>query len=205
MTSQRVPFRLLRTAAVAGSVLSLAAAAHLFGGGQLPPAPVLAACTALVVLCVMVLTRWKLKTPVLAAVLLGGQVFLHMSFSALSTITAGRPDSSGPEPGRHLHASSAGAGAALPAGPNAGWHVPWELEPAMGGAHLAATLATAILLAKGEAALWALAAWLRPVQFLVPGNFGHFTAPPVPSPRGAPILRRTILRAHLRRGPPATV
>ncbi|MDE8669990.1 hypothetical protein PY310_15520 [Pseudarthrobacter sp. H3Y2-7] len=203
MTCRRVPFRLLRTAAVAGSVLSLAVAAHLFGGGQLPPTPVLAACTALVVLCVMVLTRWKLKIPVLGAVLTGGQVFLHSLFSALSTVTPGGSASSGSVSGRHLH-TSAGAGIPLPAAQNLDGYLPWDLEPAMGTAHLAATLVTAVLLAKGEAALWALAAWLRPILFLSPADFVHVTAAPAPSPRRFTILRRTMPRAHPRRGPPAS-
>ena len=88
MTCQRAPFRLLRTAAVATPVLSLAAAAHVAGGGRLPQAPVLAACTALVFLMVIVLTRWKLQMPALAVVLAGGQGLLHILLSALSPAAA---------------------------------------------------------------------------------------------------------------------
>lgn len=201
MTCQRAPFRLLRTAAVAGSVLSLAAGAHLVGGGRLPPAPVLAACLALVVLGVVVLTRWKLKATVLGAVLAGGQVLLHSLFSALSFPAREGPALPASMPGHH-QSFGLGDGAQMPVG-DIHLHLPWDLGPAMFSAHLAATVATAVLLAKGEAALWALAAWLRPILFLSPVTFVHLTAVPVLAPGQAPVWRRTVPRAHPRRGPPS--
>lgn len=197
MTYQRAPFRLLRTAAIALSVMSLAAGAHLLGGGRLPHSPVLAACTALVILAVMILTRWKLRAPVLGVVLTGGQVLLHALFSALSP-PAETP--SLPNVGGHLHPGP-GAVVLAPAGQDIHLHLPWDLPPAMLTAHLAATLATAVLLARGEAALWALAAWLRPVLFLSPVTFVHLTAAPVPARRQV-VPRRALPRAHPRRGPP---
>lgn len=204
MPYQRAPFRLLRTAAVAASVTSLAAGAHLLGGGRLPPTPVLAACTALVVLAVVILTRWKLQAPVLGAVLTGGQVLLHSLFSALSPAAVQASALPHAMPEGHQH-PGLGAVAAAPVGQDIHLHLPWDVAPGMLTAHLAATLATAVLLAKGETALWALAAWLRPVLFLSPVTFVHLTAAPVPARRETPVARRAVPRAHPRRGPPATV
>ena len=201
MTCQRAPFRLLRTVAVAVSVLSLAAAAHVAGGGRLPQVPVLAACTALVFLAVIVLTRWKLQLPALALLLTGGQGLLHTLLSALSP--AGVDTAATFTAGTHQH-RFVGAGAPLPAGQDEHLHTVWDTEPAMFSAHLAATFATAVLLAKGEAALWALAAWLHPVLFPSPVTFVHLPAQPLRAPRRAPLPRPRMLRAHPRRGPPAT-
>lgn len=103
MTRRAAPFRLLRSAALAVSALSLAAGAHLHGGGQLPAAPVLAACIALVVLGVVILTGWKLKLLELSAVLAGGQVFLHSLFSVLSPAVPDRAVLPGSVPGEPRH------------------------------------------------------------------------------------------------------
>lgn len=204
MTDQRAPFRLLRTAALAGSILSLAAAAHVSGGGHLPPAPVLAACLSLVVLGITAVTRWKLKAPVLGLVLAGGQGLLHSLLSMLSPAAADTPAFRPGLPGIHRHAL-AGSGALLPVGQDAHPHPAWDLGPAMFTAHLAATVLTALLLAKGEAALWALAAWLRPVFILAPVTFVPVLPPLVTAPRRAPVLRWIMLGTHPRRGPPGTV
>lgn len=203
MRVQRAPFRLLRTAALAGSTLSLAAAAHVSAGGLLPPAPVLAACTSLLVLAIIILTRWKLKTPVLGMVLAGGQGLLHSVMSAFPPTAAVGPALPAVAPGTHHH-PLIGSGALLPAGQDMHPHLVWDLGPAMITAHLGATVLTALLLAKGESALWALATWLRPVLFLAPVLFVPALAALVPAPPRAPVLRRIILHTHSRRGPPAT-
>lgn len=201
MYYQRAPFRLPRTAAMALSVMSLAAGAHLLGGGRLPPAPVLAASAALVVLAVVVLTRWKLKSPAVGAVLTGGQVLLHALFSALSPSAAEGPALPAAILGGHQHSVVSAVGH-VPVGENTHLHLLWDLGPAMLTAHLAATLATALMLARGEAALWALAAWLRPVRFLSPVTFVHPSPVPVRARRQV-VPRRAVPRAHPRRGPPA--
>lgn len=198
MTRQRVPFRLLRTAAVAGSVLSLAVGAHVQGGGGLPPVSVLAAWAALVVLGVVLLTRWKLRAPVLLGVLAAGQVLLHGAFTVLS-------DTGPLEAARavHRHVAATGA-AAVSTGAAAHTHLPWDLEPAMLTAHIIATLVTAAMLAKGEAALWALAAWLRPFLGMSVAPVLPVAVVPEPGPRRPPpARRRPVPRAHRLRGPPA--
>jgi hypothetical protein len=77
----------------------------------------------------------------------------------------------------------------------------------MVAAHAVATLACALLLAKGEAALWALAAWLRPLAAL-PRAAAPDAAPPAPAAFpaiAAPRRPWRNLRQDIRRGPPSAV
>lgn len=194
MTSQRAPFRLLRTAVVAAAVLCLAAGAHVLGGGQLPPAPVLAAVTALTVLCIVRLTEWKMSAPALAAVLIAGQGILHEAFSALSG--SATPPSAAPA--LHVH----GAVPAPFAVPELHQHLQADVEPAMLALHLISTLLTAVLLARGEAALWALAAWLRPLAGLFAVRILVVARQPRPIPRQVLTHRWGVLRRPRLRGPP---
>jgi hypothetical protein len=200
MTSAPAPFRLLRTAAVATSVLSLAAGAHLLGGGQLPPVPLMGACMALVVLCAVLLTGRKIPVPVMAGVLVAGQGILHETFTVLSP--SGPPAAAS---AAHVHHGSPGAPAPS-AGPELHGHLTADFDPPMLGLHIAATLVTlvtAMLLARGEEALWALAAWLRPLRGLsaVRILFPSPVAAPVPS--RAMARRWRILHRQPPRGPPA--
>lgn len=76
-------------------------------------------------------------------------------------------------------------------------------SPIMLGAHFLATVTTAVVLAKNEAALFALMAWLRPLIQL-PEVQPPALAPPVrPSSTGriVPVLWRQ-LKIHPLRGPP---
>lgn len=163
MNLARAPLRIPRTLAVAGTVLSLAAAAHVFAGGELPAPPVLAALAALTTLAAAPLTGARLTAPVLAGYLLAGQFALHQAFSAMSG-----PAVSVARPAAHAH-----YGQILPApGPDAALQVMPAADPAaaMLGLHVLATLATALVLARTEASLWAVAAWLRIlIKPLVPG------------------------------------
>lgn len=195
MTRQPAPFRLPRSAVVAAVILALATGAHTLAGGRLPPAPVMAACTALVLLGVVLVTRWRLTATALAGILAAGQWMLHAAFSVLSeTVPAG------PAPVPHLHTAAA---AGLPVShelPHS--HLPADLDPPMLGAHILATLVTAVFLARGEAALWALAAWLRPLAGIqaVPIPVTSPTIPP--APRHALARRWRALRRQPLRGPP---
>ncbi|HCN21187.1 MAG TPA: hypothetical protein DIT15_02890 [Arthrobacter bacterium] len=69
------------------------------------------------------------------------------------------------------------------------------------GLHALATVATALILARGEAAVWALAAWLRPLTTLLSVPVIH-TLPAVPA---RPVVfvpsRWRSLRLPARRGP----
>jgi hypothetical protein len=74
-------------------------------------------------------------------------------------------------------------------------------------AHILATAGCALLLAKGEDALWALAAWLRPLvrlpEAIAPDAVA---APAVPgAPPVFPFRPWRNLRQDSRRGPPSAV
>lgn len=199
MTRQPAPFRLSRSAAVAAVILTLATGAHTLAGGQLPRGPVMAACTALVLLGVVLVTRWKLTATTLAGVLSAGQWMLHAAFSVLSESVP-----AGPAPGSHLHTAAAAALRETAAHQLPHSHMRSDLDPPMLGAHMLATLVTAVVLARGETALWALAAWLRPLAG-VPAVPMLVTSPTIPPavPHRSLARRWRALRRHPLRGPPA--
>ncbi len=188
------PFRFPRAVAVTAAVFALAAGAHVLAGGVLPGPAIALGLLVLVLAPVMVLTRIRITAPVMAVLLGAGQLALHEAFDALSV-------SSGftAVPGGHLH----GTGPALP---SAAALMP-EHAAAPGALmlvlHAAATLATALLLARGEAALWALAAWLRPlIRLLTAVLIPDWPRLPAPHPTVVPSRWRS-LRLPALRGPPS--
>ncbi|MDQ0029191.1 hypothetical protein [Arthrobacter bambusae] len=196
MTS--APFRFLRTSLIGSIILGLAAGGHLAGGGNLPAPAILTALCALTILPVAILTRYRLSVPVLAGLLGAGQLCLHWAFCALS----GASSASRLQSGHAGHVVFVPAADTLSA---ASTHVAasdWQML----AAHTVATLGTALVLARGEQALWALAAWLRPlIQLPAPTAIQPLQTPvpcPIPDvrPRGL-----TGLRLPSRRGPPALV
>ena len=192
-------FRLFRTGLVASVIVSLGAGGHLAGGGILPDPIVLAALCALVLVPVAALARFRLRFPALAGVLGAGQAWLHWSFEAFAPVH-GAP---GPAaPGGHaghvaqLLPDPDALNAAIPPQPAA---AAW----AMLAAHAAASLATALVIARGEEALRLMAAWLQPLVRLPE----TFILPPAISPSwpsdDAVIPTAPALRLPSRRGPPA--
>ncbi|MFF0775175.1 MFS transporter [Nonomuraea wenchangensis] len=174
----RLPLRLARTAAFSAVCVTLAALAHLLGGGS-GPAPWaaglgLAASAGLG----LALTGRERSAPVVNVVLVGAQLGLHELFAR-----------AGSQSIAYVPVHGHGQGLAVNAG--------------MLTAHLTATLLTGVWLARGEAALWALLrragrrlTLLRPVA--VPAVRPR---PPVAAPRAvplAPVLRHCLAR----RGPP---
>lgn len=205
MPAHRTPFHLLRASALATGILTLAAGAHVAGGGQLPAPGILLAILALTGLASTAATRLKLSFPAMAGLMGGGQLALHELFATFSVPS---------EPSVPV-AAYAGHQHGVPALPPellamAG-HVGGPADPSSGSlmlaAHALATLGCALLLAKGEAALWALAGWLRPLAGLpVPLAFND--AGPVPAalpPTAAPLRPWRNLRQDSRRGPPSAV
>ncbi|GAB3563633.1 hypothetical protein GCM10027405_18540 [Arthrobacter alkaliphilus] len=193
------PFRFLRTGLIGSIILGLAAGGHLAGGGSLPAPAILMALCALTVLPVAILTRARLSLPVLGGLLGAGQLCLHWAFQAFSeaSITA-------PQQSRHAgHSPLAPAPETISAiASGHGADIDWQML----AAHTVATLGTALILARGEQALWALAAWLRPLV--------HLPAPtaiqPLHTPASCPIPAvrpRSLpgLRLPSRRGPPASM
>ncbi|MBT1001424.1 hypothetical protein KIH31_02305 [Paenarthrobacter sp. DKR-5] len=204
MQHQRSPFRLLRTAAVAVPMFLLAAGAHMLAGGALPALPVVAAMLALTAFPVIILTRAKLGPAVMVCLLGASQFALHAGLDRLSSARSFTPSAGG-----HLHTAMPVSGS-MPgmdlASPGALEHPAAGSGFAMLALHAAATLITALLLTRGEAALWALAAWLRPLAQL----FRALLVPGVPRPTATPGAGFTAqpwrsLRLPARRGPPAAV
>ena len=195
----RASFRLFRTGLVGSIIVALAAGGHLAGGGRLPEPAIVTALCAVAMIPVAVLTRFRLSFPVLAGLLGAGQLWLHWSFGALSAAAPARI----PEPGMYGHAGHAAAGFASglvsPAMP-----VPSEgMGGAMFAAHTVATLVSALLLARGERALAALAAWFGPlVQLPEPVTVVPRRVPgPCTLNQALPKLR-VGRRLPTRRGPP---
>ena len=188
------------TGLIGSIIVALAAGGHLAGGGRLPEPAIVTALCAVVMIPVSVLTRFRLSFPALAGLLGVGQPWLHWSFDALSAAA----------PVRH-----SGPGGRRPSGPRPRRLAPGMLGPAMAAAaavmdgamfaaHAVATLGTALLLARGERALSALASWLRPLMQL-PGPAAVLPVR-VPGPRIANLtlpMDRVGRRLPTRRGPPA--
>ena len=200
----RAPFRLFRTGLIGSLIVALAAGGHLAGGGRMPEPAIVAALCAVAMVPVAVLTRFRLSFPVLAGLLGAGQLWLHWSFNALSAPLAVPARMAGSHPG-HAGAGMppgglAGSFDASMAAPGAG------MDAAMVAAHAVATLGTALLLARGERALSALASWLRPlVQLPEPAAI---VPARIPGPCTAHLILpvdRAGRRLPTRRGPPAPV
>ena len=190
----RALFRLSRAAAVACATVWLAAAAHTTAAGSLPDPLILAAVLALALLPAVALAGRKISAPAMLAVLSAGQVALHEAFDVLS-VSASTPPLPTPVTG-HVHVL--GALSAPGAGGQASGHTATMLF-----AHVLATVVTALLLARGEAALWALLAWLRPlVRILTPLALHPTPAVPAFTDDLLPRSWRG-LRLPARRGPPA--
>lgn len=196
----RVPFHFLRSSAMATAILTLAAGAHLAGGGALPAPTVMLAVLALTALGSTTATRLRLGFPAVMALLGAGQLALHEVFGAFSIPAAAAESGATAAHGSHLAGTAAlpldhisGAGAAS--------------GPLMLAAHILATLGSALLLAKGEDALWALAAWLRPLVALPrPAACDGGAAPLFPfAPFAVPLRPWRNLRQDSRRGPPSAV
>lgn len=170
--------RLLRASVVTVVILVLSAGAHVIAGGSLPPAGILLALASVTMLAVTASARRAMKLPALTAVLCGGQLVLHHAFGLLSTAATCVPVST------HLHHGPDHEAMSCAVGPLATHQsVTGGIGAAMLAAHLAATLATAVLIARGEEALHATAAWLRPLFTMI-------------QPAGLPPLPRITIAVH---------
>ena len=206
------PFHMFRAAALATGILTLAAGAHVAGGGRLPAPGILLAILALTALASTAATRLRLALPALTALLGGGQLALHELFTTLSVpvpAAASAAAAAGTHASHNGHAHGGSPPVLLNLAPLAEHLVPANpgAAPLMLGAHPVATLGCALLLAKGEAALWALAAWLRPLVAL-PRPVTADADAPVPAAFPPAAVARPPwrnLRWDSRRGPPAAV
>ena len=198
----KAPFHVLRSGVLALAVLSLAAGAHVIAGGVLPALPILLGILALTGLATTLATRFKLGFPAFGALLGGGQVVLHEAFTALGPVTSANPAIEA----AHVHHT-----AQLPVIGDTAQHL-HGLDTSLGwfmlAGHVLATAASALLFAKGEQALWQLAAWLRPLwRVLAPLFLPDAGTRPAPARASSAFVPRPWrnLRQDSRRGPPAVV
>jgi len=207
-TAARAPFHALRSAMVAMTVLSLAAGAHTLAGGRLPSPGILLALLALTALASTTATRLKLNLPAVTGLLGAGQLVLHEAFTAFSGSDLS-PALAGAASGRGDLAHHVGW-VPLPSGIGSTLEAP-GLDPGLSllmlAGHALATFLCAVLLARGEAALWALAAWLRPLLRLPAPVTPDAVAVPAATgwPADSAPLPWRNLRRDCRRGPPAAV
>ncbi len=207
MMKNSASFRLLRTGLIASLIIGLAAGGHLAGGGQLPAPTVLLGLCALTVLPVSILTKFQLSFPVLTALLGTGQAWLHWAFHSMAGVASTGAASSGvgsigvaSTPGHVHHNPSWAVEAAATGFPAQAAADGWQMM----AAHALATVMTALVLARGEKALGAVTAWLRPLTTLpvpaaiVPARVPGACTAPMVLPRDQLDQRIPVLR-----GPPA--
>lgn len=189
----RAPLRFPRAVAFTAAMFALAVGAHVLAGGSLPEPAIFAGLVALVLAPVTILAKIRITAPVMAGLLGAGELVLHEAFDALSVATGFTP-----VPAGHLHGTG-------PVPPSAAALMP-EHAAAPGALmlilHAAATLTTALVLARGEAAVWALTAWLRPlVRILTAVVIPDWPHLPAPHRIAVPSRWRS-LRLPALRGPP---
>ncbi len=187
--------RLLRASVITAVIMALSSIAHVAGGGALPDPAVVVGLTALTMLAVTIVAKRTLPLPILILILSAAQGGLHHLFGMLSTAVHCEPGSHA----QHAMTTCTAVGAAV-------HHQPVDagLGSAMFAAHALATVATAVVITRGEEAIHATAAWLGPlfspprltqpqlpIRLLVPS----MTPQPVTSP---------YLVAPPSRGPPVT-
>lgn len=177
-----------RVLAFAVSATAVGSAAHVAGGGEVPVAGMLFSLP-LVAIAVNPLAARRRGLPTLGAAMAGIQVLLHVAFLAADSHGTCEPV------GAHGHTTLVRCGEMTSMSPSAG----------MLAAHVLGAALMVLVLARGEAALWALADW---VAFRVRLWAGADTTPgpgSAPSPLlfvMVPELRDRPARAQRRRGPP---
>ncbi|MFC9353812.1 hypothetical protein [Arthrobacter sp. NPDC057013] len=202
----RGPLRLFRAALVTSLAFSLAVGGHVLGGGQLPGAAALAGSAAVLLAPAAWLARRQLSFATLFGVLSAGQVMLHTAFTDLAPGASCLPQlplSQLPLAGTLAHSGHAGLSCSA-AMENMSMGTGGN-SPAMLAGHALATLATVWLLWSGEAALWQLLAWLRPlVRLPRPAGFTPAMHRPGAWPTVFVASHRRKLRHDTLRGPPFT-
>ena len=200
---------MVRAAAFGVATAALASGAHVSAGGALPPVPVLVFLTLPLTMAAVILTSRKCGLVLLLSALTAAQVLLHETLMALTAHVPGEMFAA--EVGAHhgvqslvsgqvsAHSASAmgsAVGDVALAGAD-GW------SGAMKAAHVVATIVTALLLARGEQALWLLVARLLPT---LPGMPRLLSCGPRRTPvlLSVPALRPCLVSGGSGlRGPPA--
>lgn len=144
--------RLARAGALTLSTVGLSVGAHVLAGGEAPGIVGLLVVTTPVLLVMLALTHRRLGLPLLAALFGLTQLGLHRAFDAM---TMGSPGVAMPTGHHGAHLTVVAASTTDAVARSAG-------SSLMTVAHVAAAALTVLLLARGEAALWRLLAWVLP-------------------------------------------
>ena len=191
------PGRFTRVSVLGGTSFVLAVVAHSAGGGHLPGVGVLAVAALVLGLVAVPLTTRRLRLPQLVAVLGVEQVLLHFVLAAAAAVAACAPHAANVA-GHHQH--TAIDSCAPVAGNPAAELIPSDWP--MWAFHALALLATAWLLARGEAWLW------RTADRIARAAFINSTGVTVRRPRQSPlpvlvlILTDSAYSPTSPRGPP---
>jgi hypothetical protein len=194
--------RIARGLVCASTGLLLGDAAHVLGAGH-PPSPLaITVSFAVLALVGVALAESRRGFGFIAAVLGGGQIFLHLTFScatAPAIVVTGPGHAVLVAPGGAHRMPAAAPVEALTGGAAASW------SPAMTLAHIVATLTAAALMAYGERAVWRLAGLVLPSLWVFRRPVPPLAAVPRPGPEPVAVVRRygaLLARSRPRRGPP---
>ncbi|WP_052596213.1 hypothetical protein [Luteipulveratus mongoliensis] len=182
-------WRLARAGSFALVAVALSLTAHVAAGGSPPSVGVVAATTFGILCPATLLAGRRIGRPTMLVMLGLAQLGLHTAFERLG----GHAESCTPSGHHHAQTVTCGSSGA------AAEHV--STGPLMVLAHIAATVLLALLLARGEDILWALAACFG---LRLPATSGRLPvsrrlAHPVPAVAAPP---PAFLRLPRRRGPP---
>jgi len=166
--------RIARAAAFGVATLTLATGAHILAGGALPSLMVLATLAIPLTTAAVILTSRRCGPLLLLGSLAAAQVLLHETLMALAAATPGDLTPAGLGGHHGAHAVLSGPMSAHPTSamdsmmggvlmPGAGG---WSVT--MTAAHMVATVVTALVLARGEQALWQLVSRLLPTLPRIP-------------------------------------
>ncbi len=197
--------RVIRTVTITAVIVGLAVTAHVAAGGLAPRPLGLAGLALGTAYACSWVARRRLSLPAIAALLATGQWLLHHAFKALEAPAcapvAAHTDHAG-------HVAGHAAGCAAPADAAAALAASHAAVPswAMLAAHAVATAVTALVLATGERAIWALCALFAALLPVLPRHVAR-VVPATPRAPAAAVLPRPrrvlLLRTSPRRGPPA--
>ncbi|MCC9205958.1 hypothetical protein [Arthrobacter sp. zg-Y769] len=206
MPQRTDPFRLLRAGIATAVIFALASGAHLAGGGVLPEPVLLIALAAFTLAGVSITAGRRFRPDSVFLVLGAAQLGLHGAFRVLTSGVQCLPDTS-----THHGTAMVCPEPAPQPGSAAAHHLSdfsplqHDAGPALFLAHLAAVVLSALALARGEDALHATAAWLRPLFTPpAPAPVPFRTArPAVISGPAAGTPRTRYCSARPQRGPPS--
>jgi hypothetical protein len=186
--------KLARAALFAISAVLLAAAAHVAGGEPVSPLVAVLAVPAVTAL-MNLLARRRRGLPTLLPALAGTQLVLHEVFMTTAGSGSCHSDAAAMS-GMPGMTTAVTMHCSMPMTQH-GWSTAMLLT------HGIATVLTAVVLARGEAAVWTLAQWLGLPTLPAPSAPQWPARPPAPLTRSPRPATSAPITSFTRRGPPA--